>query len=211
MFLRCFSSSFLFQGDFMGQYFENDNNLPSNIIRTESFILGKKFTFFTDNGVFSKDGLDFGSRLLLETIPLEEVGGKVLDMGCGYGVFGIVLNKIVSCSVDMCDVNLRALHLSEINARENGCSSVNIFESNCYSNVNSKYSCIVTNPPIRAGKKIVYDIVMNARDYLENNGKLFLVIRKEQGAKSLISDLEKIYTVEIVAKKKGFFILKCSL
>ena len=115
MFLRCFSSSFLFQGDFMGQYFENDNNLPSNITRTESFILGKKFTFFTDNGVFSKDGLDFGSRLLLETIPLEEVGGKVLDMGCGYGVFGIVLNKILSCSVDMCDVNLRALHLSKIN------------------------------------------------------------------------------------------------
>lgn len=194
----------------MGQYFDNDH-LPSKMVKTEAFVLGKKFVFFTDNGVFSKDGLDFGSRLLLETIPLEEVGGKVLDMGCGYGVFGIVLNKIVSCSVDMCDVNLRALHLSEINARENGCSSVNIFESNCYSNVNSKYSCIVTNPPIRAGKKIVYDIVMNARDYLENNGKLFLVIRKEQGAKSLMSDLEKIYTVEIVAKKKGFFILKCSL
>lgn len=194
----------------MGQYFDNDH-LPSKMVKTEAFVLGKKFIFFTDNGVFSKDGLDFGSRLLLETIPLEEVGGKVLDMGCGYGVFGIVLNKIVSCSVDMCDVNLRALHLSEINARENGCSSVNIFESNCYSNVNSKYSCIVTNPPIRAGKKIVYDIVMNARDYLENNGKLFLVIRKEQGAKSLILDLEKIYTVEIVAKKKGFFILKCSL
>ncbi len=194
----------------MGQYFDNDH-LPSKMVKTEAFVLGKKFTFFTDNGVFSKDGLDFGSRLLLETIPLEEVGGKVLDMGCGYGVFGIILNKIVSCSVDMCDVNLRALHLSEINARENSCSSVNIFESNCYSNVNSKYSCIVTNPPIRAGKKIVYDIVMNARDYLEDNGKLFLVIRKEQGAKSLISDLEKIYTVEIVAKKKGFFILKCSL
>ncbi len=194
----------------MGQYFDNDH-LPSKMVKTEAFVLGKKFLFFTDNGVFSKDGLDFGSRLLLETIPLEEVGGKVLDMGCGYGVFGIILNKIVSCSVDMCDVNLRALHLSEINARENSCSSVNIFESNCYSNVNSKYSCIVTNPPIRAGKKIVYDIVMNARDYLEDNGKLFLVIRKEQGAKSLISDLEKIYTVEIVAKKKGFFILKCSL
>lgn len=194
----------------MGQYFDNDH-LPSKMVKTKAFVLGKKFIFFTDNGVFSKDGLDFGSRLLLETIPLEEVGGKVLDMGCGYGVFGIILNKIVSCSVDMCDVNLRALHLSEINARENSCSSVNIFESNCYSNVNSKYSCIVTNPPIRAGKKIVYDIVMNARDYLEDNGKLFLVIRKEQGAKSLISDLEKIYTVEIVAKKKGFFILKCSL
>lgn len=211
MFLRYFSSSFLFQGDFMGQYFENDNNLPSNITRTESFILGKNFTFFTDNGVFSKDGLDFGSRLLLETIPLEEVGGKVLDMGCGYGVFGIVLNKILSCSVDMCDVNLRALHLSKINLKENNCSDINAFESNCYENVVSKYSSIVTNPPIRAGKKIVYDIVMNAKNYLEKDGKLFLVIRKEQGAKSLIVDLKKIYNVEIVAKKKGFFILKCYL
>ena len=211
MFLRCFSSSFLFQGDFMGQYFENDNNLPSNITRTESFILGKNFTFFTDNGVFSKDGLDFGSRLLLETIPLEEVGGKVLDMGCGYGVFGIVLNKILSCSVGMCDVNLRALHLSKINIKENNCLDINAFESNCYENVVSKYSSIVTNPPIRAGKKIVYNIVMNAKNYLEKDGKLFLVIRKEQGAKSLIVDLKKIYNVEIVAKKKGFFILKCYL
>ena len=155
--------------------------------------------------------MDFGSRLLLETIPLEEVGGKVLDLGCGYGVFGIVLNKILSCSVDMCDVNLRALHLSKINIKENNCSDINAFESNCYENVVSKYSSIVTNPPIRAGKKIVYNIVMNAKNYLEKDGKLFLVIRKEQGAKSLIVDLKKIYNVEIVAKKKGFFILKCYL
>ena len=194
----------------MGQYFDNEK-LPSNMVKTSAVILGKKFTFFTDNGVFSKDGLDFGSRLLLETIPLEEVGGKVLDMGCGYGVFGIVLNKILSCSVDMCDVNLRALHLSKINIKENNCLDINAFESNCYENVVSKYSSIVTNPPIRAGKKIVYDIVMNAKNYLEKDGKLFLVIRKEQGAKSLIVDLKKIYNVEIVAKKKGFFILKCYL
>ena len=77
----------------MGQYFDNQD-LPSKMVKTECFLLGNKFIFYTDNGVFSKDGLDFGSRLLLETIPLEEVGGKVLDMGCGYGVFGIVLNKL---------------------------------------------------------------------------------------------------------------------
>jgi 16S rRNA (guanine1207-N2)-methyltransferase len=193
----------------MGQYFENQD-LPSKMVKTNSFLLGTKFIFYTDNGVFSKDGLDFGSRLLLESIPLEEVGGKVLDMGCGYGVFGIVLNKIISCEVDMVDVNLRAMHLAEINAKENRCIGVSIFESNCYSNINSKYSCIVTNPPIRAGKNIVYDIVMNARNYLEENGHLFLVIRKEQGAESLIVDLEKLYTVEVLNKKKGFFILKCT-
>ena len=154
----------------MGQYFDNDK-LPSKMVKTDAFILGKKFTFFTDNGVFSKDGLDFGSRLLLETIPLEEVGGKVLDMGCGYGVFGITLNKVLSCSVDMVDVNLRALHLSEINAKENKCSNLRIFESFTYSNVDSKYTTIITNPPIRAGKKVVYDIVMNAKNYLEEASK----------------------------------------
>ena len=194
----------------MGQYFDNQK-LPSKMVKTNTFILENKFIFYTDNGVFSKDGLDFGSRLLLETIPLEEVGGKVLDMGCGYGVFGIVLNKLLSCHVDMVDVNLRALHLCEINIKENHCKDISIFESNTYQNINSKYSCIVTNPPIRAGKKVVYDIVMNANDYLENNGVLFLVIRKEQGAKSLIVDLKKIYTVDVLAKKKGFYIIKCTL
>ena len=193
----------------MAQYFDN-LNLPSKKVKTECFILNRKFIFYTDNGVFSKDGLDFGSRLLLETIPLEEVGGKVLDMGCGYGVLGIVVNKITSCYVDMVDVNLRAVHLANINIKENGCSNINVFESNTYSNINSKYTSIITNPPIRAGKQIVYDIVMNAKDYLEDNGKLFLVIRKEQGAKSLIRDLEKVYQVDILNKKKGFYILKCS-
>ncbi len=194
----------------MGQYFDNEK-LPSNMSKTECFVLGSKFIFYTDNGVFSKDGLDFGSRLLLESIPLEEVGGKVLDMGCGYGVFGIVLNKVLSCQVDMVDVNLRALHLCDLNIKENKCTNIKAFESNCYENIVSKYSCIITNPPIRAGKKIVYEIVMNARNYLEKDGKLFLVIRKEQGAKSLIADLKEFYNVEILNRKKGFFIIKCSL
>lgn len=194
----------------MGQYFTNDK-LPSNVKKTTCMVLGNKFTFLTDNGVFSKDGLDFGSRLLLESIPLEEVGGKILDMGCGYGVFGIVISKVTGSNVDMADVNLRALHLAERNAKENGVSDkVNIFFSNVYENVSSKYSSIITNPPIRAGKKVVYDIVMNAKNYLEPNGKLFLVIRKEQGAKSLIVDLEKEYTVEVLDKSKGYYIIKCS-
>ena len=192
----------------MGQYFDNDN-LPSKMEKKSCFVLDRKFTFWTDNGVFSKDGLDFGSRLLLESIPLEAVGGKVLDMGCGYGVFGIIINKLTSSSVDMVDVNLRAIHLTEMNIKENHCDHIKVFESNVYEKVNSKYDSIITNPPIRAGKKVVYDIVMNARNYLEKDGVLFLVIRKEQGAKSLMVDLEKYYAVEVLNKKKGFFILKC--
>ena len=139
----------------MGHYFTNEK-LPSNIRKTECFILNNKFTFLTDNGVFSKDGLDFGSRLLLESIPLDEVGGKILDMGCGYGVFGIVLSKVTSAHVDMVDVNLRAIHLTEMNIKENNICDACVFESNCYDNISSTYTSIITNPPIRAGKRIVF-------------------------------------------------------
>ncbi len=160
----------------MGHYFTNEK-LPSEVRKTNCIVRNCSFVFLTDRGVFSKEGLDFGSRLLLESIPLVEVGAKVLDMGCGYGVFGIVLNKLTNACIDMVDVNLRALHLAKRNL---------------------------------AGKKIVYEILMNAKGYLEPDGNLFLVIRKEQGAKSLISDLSKVYNVEILEKKKGFFVLKCS-
>ncbi len=192
----------------MGQYFTNEL-LPSNVKKTECFVLGKKFFFLTDNGVFSKDGLDFGSRLLLDAIPLEEVGGKILDMGCGYGVLGIILSSVTHSEVDMVDVNLRAIHLAKRNIEENKVSNIRVFESNCYDKVDGKYSSIITNPPIRAGKKVVLEMVMGASKHLVNGGKLFLVIRKAQGAKSLIVDLEKVYNVEVLEKKKGFYVIKC--
>ncbi len=194
----------------MGQYFDNVN-LPSDIKKINVELLGKNFTFLTDNGVFSKEKIDFGSKLLLESLPLEEIGENVLDVGCGYGVMGIVVNKVLNIPVDMVDINHRAIHLTNRNIKENKCKNANAFESFAYENITDKYSTIITNPPIRAGKKVVYEIVMKAKDYLKENGNLFLVIRKEQGAKSLIIDLEKLYNVEVIAKKKRFFIIKCKI
>lgn len=194
----------------MGQYFTNDNSIPSKLVKTRAVVLNNSFIFYTDNGVFSKDGLDFGSRLLLENIPLTEIGESLLDVGCGYGVFGIILNKILGVKVTMCDVNRRALHLAEKNIKENKCSDCSVIESNCYQNINSKYSTIITNPPIRAGKEVVYEILEGAKDYLFPGGWLFFVVRKEQGAKSIISDMQKIYNVEVLERKKGFFIIKCT-
>lgn len=194
----------------MGQYFTNDNSIPSKLVKTRAVVLNNSFIFYTDNGVFSKDGLDFGSRLLLENIPLTEIGESLLDVGCGYGVFGIILNKILGVKVTMCDVNRRALHLAEKNIKENKCSDCSVIESSCYQNINSKYSTIITNPPIRAGKKVVYEILEGAKDYLLPGGRLFFVVRKEQGAKSIISDMQKIYNVEVLERKKEFFIIKCT-
>ena len=194
----------------MSQYFNNDNSIQSNVVKTYANILGESFTFYTDNGVFSKTGVDFGSRLLLESIPLDSLGDSLLDVGCGYGVFGIVLNKKLGIKCTMCDVNRRALHLAKRNIEENKCNNCEVIESNCYENISGKYSTIITNPPIRAGKKIVYKILEKAKEHLEPGGSLIFVVRKEQGAKSIISDMQKLYNLTILEKKKGFFIIKCT-
>lgn len=196
----------------MSQYFDNVD-LKSNIEKYKTRIFDKEFCFNTDNGVFSKSKLDFGTRCLLENLPLEEIKGEILEVGCGYGVIPIILTRTVDKieSFDAVDVNKRALHLAEMNKKENFAPKVNFFFSKCYKNINKKYDVIISNPPIRAGKNIVYEIVMNARNYLKEDGKLFIVINKDQGAKSLYKDLEKVYKCELINKKKGFWIIKCIL
>lgn len=196
----------------MSQYFDNVD-LKSNIEKYKTRIFDKEFCFNTDNGVFSKSKLDFGTRCLLENLPLEEIKGEILEVGCGYRVIPIILTRIVDKieSFDAVDVNKRALHLAEMNKKENFAPKVNFFLSDCYKNINKKYDVIISNPPIRAGKNIVYEIVMNARNYLKEDGKLFIVINKDQGAKSLYKDLEKVYKCELINKKKGFWIIKCIL
>ncbi len=193
----------------MGQYFSNEN-LKSNIKKYETKIADIAFSFYTDDGVFCKDYLDFGTRLLLEAISDDTLTGELLDVGCGYGPIGIFALKNFPVKVTMIDVNRRALHLAKRNLKENQVEA-DVIESNCYQNIDKKYDVIITNPPIRAGKTVVYQILFGAKDYLKDLGKLYLVIRKEQGAKSIISDLEKQYNVIIRDKKKGFYVIECNL
>lgn len=193
----------------MAQYFDNVD-LKSEIRKFEVKIFDYVIPFYSDNGVFCKEHLDFGTRLLLENIPWDEVDGDILDVGCGYGPIGIIAHKITGNNITMCDVNKRALHLTKMNLKENKIEAT-VLESNCYENIDGVFDTIITNPPIRAGKKIVYEILFGAKAHLTDNGKLFLVIHKDQGAKSLLKDLEKEYNVEILAKNKGFFVIKCKI
>ena len=191
----------------MGHYFIEDENLEHNVISHDAVINGTKFTFFTDNGVFSKKGLDFGTRSLLENLPV--LTGDVLDFGCGYGPIGIYINKTYNVSVDMIDINVRSINLAKRNASNNQ-ANVNIFLSNIYENVEKKYDYIVTNPPIRVGKEILYKIIFGAKEYLKEGGQLWLVVSKDQGAKSLLKDLQKDYDAKLICKNKGFYIICAS-
>ena len=107
----------------------------------------------------------------------------------------------------MVDINKRAINLTLKNAELNKVN-VNAFESNIYSNVSKKYDYIVTNPPIRVGKKVLYQILFEAKQHLNQNGELWLVINKNQGAKSLFTDLKKEYNAFVVNKNKGFYIIR---
>jgi len=188
----------------MSYYFTNDETLKSEI-RTNKVIIGNlPFTFYTDNGVFSKKGLDFGTRTLLES--LENISGDVLDLGCGYGPIGIYIASKYNVVPDMVDVNKRSMDLSVKNAKLNKVD-INVFESDGYSNVTKKYDYIITNPPIRVGKTKLYSLLFDATNYLKENGEMWLVVHKDQGAKTLAKELEKSYEVVIKNKNKGFYII----
>ena len=193
----------------MSHYFENDENVKTEESKKEVVIGGRRYQFITDNGVFSKKGLDFGTRTLLESLDLSKINGNVLDMGCGYGPIGIFIANNTEANVHMIDINKRSLGLAIKNAELNKVN-VSIYESNTYENVTEKFDYIISNPPIRVGKKILYSILFDAKKYLKINGELWIVIHKDQGAKSVMKDLEKEYTVTLVTKNKGFYIICCT-
>lgn len=195
----------------MAHYFTNEENLKSEIEKVIAEINGIPFYFYTDNGVFSKGELDFGTELLLKNFKYDDPNNKtLLDIGCGCGPIGIYASHL-GFTVDMSDVNKRAIHLSKMSLKEQGLNA-NVFESDAYKNIANKYDYIVSNPPIRVGKEKLYEIVMNAKEHLKDGGSLWIVVRKQQGAESMIRDMKNVYkTVEVIAKKKGFFIIKASL
>lgn len=194
----------------MAHYFTNDENLKSEIRKNSVNIKEVAYYFYTDNGVFSKDGIDFGTRLLLETVELTYPPQKsVLDIGCGCGPIGIYLAK-QGFKVHMTDVNKRALHLAKMALKEQYLDA-NVIMSNAYEAIDEKYDYIISNPPIRAGKNVLYDIVMGAKKYLKEAGELWIVVRKKQGAESLVKDMKEVYkNVQVITKKKGYFIIKAT-
>lgn len=192
----------------MSHYFTNNENLSHAINKVNVVIGNISYYFYTDNGVFSKGELDFGTELLLNTFEYSFPQEKdVLDIGCGCGPIGIYLSKL-GFNVDMCDINQRAVLLTKQAISEQKIDA-HVFISDAYNSVENKYDYIISNPPIRVGKQKLYEIIMNAKNYLKPNGEIWLVVRKDKGAESMVRDMKKIYkTVEILEKKKGFYIIK---
>ena len=194
----------------MSQYFDNDKNIKSEKRLIKFNFNNKDFSIYSDNGVFSKDRFDYGTRVLLNSVDIDKLFGNVLDLGCGLGVVGIILGTFnKGINIDMVDINERAINLTKNNLILNNVKA-NVFDSDIYSNINNKYDCIITNPPIRAGKNVVRGFLLGSYDYLNDDGILYFVMRKDHGVKSMIKELSVKFNTSIVNKDKGFYVVLCT-
>jgi 16S rRNA (guanine1207-N2)-methyltransferase len=178
----------------------------------ETSLRGFSLRLTTDAGVFAREAVDYGSRMLIENMEIPE-NGRILDVGCGYGPIGLTAARLAGRGhVTMIDVNERAVELALLNAEANGISNVSLLQSDVFSALEGRtFDVILTNPPIRAGKTVVHQIFEEARDHLIPGGSLWVVIRKKQGAPSARVKLEEVYgagAVEEIGKDKGFRIFR---
>ena len=169
--------------------------------------LGQALTFTTDAGVFSRDGLDRGTEVLLNALP--PLSGRVLDLGCGWGAVGVALGKAnPALEIVMTDVNARAAELSRRNARDNGVTAT-VVQGDGFEAVTGRFDAIVTNPPIRAGKAVIYGLFERAADFLSPGGALYIVIRKQQGAPSALKFLKERYArADILDREAGYWVIR---
>jgi 16S rRNA (guanine1207-N2)-methyltransferase len=191
------------------QYFENVPTSERRPQEVRVHVRGVDLAITTDSGVFSKKGLDFGSRLLIETVQLPETG-TVVDLGCGYGVIAAALGQVYpSSDWVLLDVNQRAVELAVKNTSHLG-SRVRAYQSDGFAaNPNLRAEAIVLNPPIRAGKSVIYRLFEEAKAHLNPGGCLWIVIHKKHGAASAKAKLATLFdTVELVARESGYHVFK---
>ena len=183
----------------MNHYFSEKPEIKSEKKRIKYTIQNKKFEFITDNGVFSKSKVDFGTDLMLNEFlkknrGLEVEKIKILDIGCGYGVVSVVLKSFYpEISITLSDVNERALELSEENLKKYDINDYHIIKSDAFEKITEKFNVILSNPPIRAGKDIIFKIYSEAYEYLNENGEFYCVIQTKHGAKSTQKKLMEIF------------------
>lgn len=193
-------------------YYTNQPMSKSHPETWSTELNGFALRFKTDSGVFSKGQVDYGSRVLLETTKDKTfTNGDLLDVGCGYGAIGLTLAQSYSDrTIHMVDINTRALALAKENAAMNQIDNVYISSSFLYETIEKKnFAAIISNPPIRAGKKVVHQLLEEAYDHLKMSGTLMIVIQKKQGAPSAKKKIESIFgNVSRLKQDKGYWVLE---
>lgn len=192
----------------MQHYFSENPNIKSKKKNISFIFNNKKYNFITDNGVFSKDHIDEGTHILIKNIVknININNLNVLDLGCGYGVIGIILKTIQNnINIYFSDINTRSLELSIENLKLNNISDYKIYKSDLFENISENFDLIISNPPIRTGKENIFKLYEQSFEHLNDNGMFICVIMTKHGAKSTQKKLEQIYkNVTCLSIENGF-------
>lgn len=169
---------------------------------------GRTLQFETDAGVFSKLKLDTGTALLLKALP-ETFHGRALDLGCGWGPVGCCMAaRWPQAEIALCDINERAVELARANLERNRLRG-EAFCGDGLDAVEGQFDLIAVNPPIRAGKAVVYKLFAQSAQRLGDGGCLYVVMRKAQGAESAEKELKTRFArVETVERGSGYRVFR---
>jgi len=171
---------------------------------------GLELRLRTDAGVFSRAALDRGTELLAEALDVGPCE-LVLDLGCGYGILGIVAASLSQGGhAILTDVNERAAALARANLKANGIANAEVRVGDLYEPVRDlAFHHIVCNPPLRAGRAVVDRIVSEAPMHLFDRGQLWLVARTRQGADALRERMARTFgNADIVRRGSGYKVLR---
>ena len=174
-----------------------------------TYLRDKRFKFMTASGVFSKSRVDLGTRLLIENMVLPKQG-NVLDLGCGYGAVGIVAASFnPSLNVFLVDVNIRAIRLARKNAEINNVENVTVKHGCLYEAVEEvAFDCIISNPPVSAGMKIVSAMISEAPVHMNRKASLQMVVRSKIAGKRFCHFFEEAFgNVSVLARGSGYRVL----
>lgn len=201
----------------MAFYYDSEPTTESNKKIISYRQNGVNFEFTTDTDVFSKSEVDFGSDLMIKAMieDLKENNIKVssfLDLGCGYGVVGIVMKSVFkAAAVTSVDKNRRAIGLTKENAKNNGTPLKAVLESDCLSAIpeGDVFDVIATNPPVRAGKQTVFQFYEQSYEHMHEGSVIYVVLQRKQGAPSTEKKLTELFgncvTVDIAG---GYRVMK---
>jgi len=169
---------------------------------------GRVYQFVTPSGVFSFGEIDKATRILIEHCEIR--GKKVLDLGCGYGVIGIVLKaEYPDLEVCMSDVNERAVEFAKMNARKNNVDVTIKLGAFFEPWKDEKFDLVLMNPPLAAGKSVVLRLIRETFEHLNDGGSLQVVAYHNKGGSYVKRAMEEIFgNVEDLYKEGGIRIYK---